>query len=573
MANIEELKKLVCDLKIQLKNKTQDNLALKERMEKAPLGERDLFSTVESKVVLRDEVDRQTSNLKVAMEQAARANQTKSEYLERVSHDLLTPMNGILGMTSLVLETELDPGQRRHLEMVNASANRLLGVINDLLDFSKIEVGKLEFDNDEFNLRESLEYEIYPQQIVAQKKHLKLIFSFEPGIPQIVHSDSSRLMQVVSNLVSNAIDFTSEGEVLLTVSANGYNDEGLFFVKISVSDTGVGIKPEMQKLIAESFNRGSVPPNCNSDKSTLGLTISGHLVRLAGGEIGVESEGEDEGTTIWFTWPLDVVSGSAEPTLNAGVVKPTSRLSSDQNILDGVKVLVAEDDPISKVLIETFLQLAGAVVTSVSNGKQALEEFLAGGYKLILMDIQMPVMDGIEATEKIRAHERLHGGHIIIVALTALAMHSDRENCLLSGMDEYLSKPIDKTQLMELINTYMSHTALVVSAHVPIELVNSLASLGWGVTVAKSGKSAVYEATLSSFNLILIDVSSDSFGYQETLRNLKRLASRTGTPPVCIGVASEEVTLIDLGLDDVLQPTSSKGSIQKVLQNYFPFDL
>ncbi len=573
MSNIEELKKLVCDLKDQIKSQTQDNLALKEHIKKATTVESDVFVTFESKVVLRDEVDRQTSNLKVAMEQAAQANQTKSEFLEQVSHDLLTPMNGILGMTSLVLETELDSGQRRHLEMVSASANKLLNVINDLLDFSKIEVGKLEFDNNEFNLRETLEYGIYPQQIIAQKKKLKLTFSFEPGTPKIVYSDASRLMQVVSNLVSNAIDFTHEGEVLLNVSSDGYNEEGLFFVKFSVSDTGVGIQPEMQRLITESFNRGSVPPNCNSDKSTLALTISGHLVRLAGGEIGVESEGKGAGTTVWFTWPVGVVKETVVTEANAVTTAPYSRLFSDQSILDGVKVLVAEDDPISKVLIETFLQLAGADVTSVSNGKQAFEEFLCGGYKLILMDVQMPVMDGLEATEKIRAHEKLHGGHIIIVALTALAMHGDRGNCIRSGMDEYLSKPFDKKRLMELLTTYMSHTALVVSTHVPMGLVNSLAGLGWGVTVAKSGKSAIYEATLASFNLILIDISSSNSGYQETLRNLKRLAGRTGTPPVCIGIGSEDVSLISLGLNDVIQSSSSKDSLQNVLQKYFPPEL
>lgn len=569
MTDIEDLKKLVCNLKSQIKNQTQDNLALKEHLKNITSAESDLFATVESKVVLRDEVVRQTSNLKVAMEQAAQANQTKSEFLEQVSHNLLTPMNGILGMTSLVLETELDSGQRRHLEMVNASANKLLGVINDLLDFSKIEVGKLQFDNEEFDLRKSLEYELYPQQIVAQKKKLKLTFSFEPRTPTTVHGDVSRLMQVVSNLVSNAVDFTCEGEILLNVSSDGYNKEGLFFVKFSVSDTGIGIKPEMQRLIAESFNRGSVPPNYNSDKSTLGLTISGHLVKLAGGEIGIESEGKDAGTTVWFTWPLGVATDSVVTESNVA----TSTPSSDQNILDGVKVLVAEDDPISKVLIETFLQLAGAEVTSVSNGKQALEEFLCGGYKLILMDVQMPVMNGLEATKKIRAHEKLNGGHVIIVALTALAMHGDRGSCLKSGMDEYLSKPVDKKRLMELLTTYMSHTALVVSAHVPMGLVNSLVGLGWGVTVAKSGKSAIYEATLASFNLVLIDVSSSNSDYQEILRNLKRLVGRTGNPPVCIGLGFEDVSPISLGLNDVMPPSSSKDSLAEVLQKYFPPEL
>lgn len=505
--------------------------------------------STDNSVLFHDEVNRRTRNIKLAMEQAARANKTKSAFLERVSYELLTPMNTILGMTNLVLETDLSEQQRRYLELVGESADNLLGVVNNILDFSKIELGKLEFQNEKFSLRERVEYELYPQTLKAHRKGIEFRCIFDPGVPELIECDENRLFQVLTNLVDNGIFFTDEGGVLLHISLRGFTADGQQLLRFSVTDTGIGIRPIKQQIILESFNQGAIPPSGNSDENLLGLAVSGHLVKLAGGDIGIQSRGEGEGALIWFTWPVSVVveSGASPSALPEDA---TTYLMPDLSIMEGT-VLVVEDDPASRVLLETFLRNTGVRVSTVNNGEEAYEYFLEHKPDLIFMDVQMPVMNGLECTQKIRKYENTHGGHVAIIALTALAMHGDRDRCLKAGMDNYIAKPVNKNQVLEMVRQYLTSTVLLLGEQSP-ELVKKFRDGGWNVIQVDLGRMAVYEAGIGLNDLVVIDLNRCVTGYAETINNIRRLTAISGTTPFFLGIGKKGNNTELNGLDGVL---------------------
>ncbi len=524
------------ELKIQIEE-------LKKEVERLRSGSTD------NSVLFHDEVHRRTRNMKLAMDQAARANKTKSAFLERVSYELLTPMNTILGMTNLVLETELSEKQRRYLELVGESADNLLGVVNNILDFSKIELGKLEFETEEFSLRERMEYELYPQTLKAQRKGIEFNCIFDPGVPDLIECDENRLIQVLTNLVDNGIFFTEEGGVLLHVSLRGFTPEGQQLLRFSVTDTGIGIRPVKQQIILESFNQGAIPPSGNSDENLLGLAVSGHLVKLVGGEIGIQSQGEGEGAQVWFTWPVSVVVDSKSSP--SAVSDNATYLMPEKSILEG-SILVVEDDPASRVLLETFLRRTGATVATAGNGEEGYRYFLDHKPDLIFMDVQMPVMNGLECTEKIRNHEKMYGGHVAIVALTALVMHGDRDRCLKAGMDNYIAKPMNKDQVIDMVRQYLTSTVLLLGEHGP-GLVEKFHNAGWNIIQVGLGRMAIYEAGLCLNDLVVVDLSRTTVGYLETVNNIRRLTAISNVVPFFLGIGeTKEDELQPDGLDGVL---------------------
>lgn len=515
--------------------------------------------SADNSVLFHDEVHRRTKNMKLAMEQASRANKTKSAFLERVSYELLTPMNTILGMTNLVLDTELSKQQRKYIELVGESADNLLSVVNHILDFSKIELGKLEFETSQFNLREQMEYQLYPQTLKAQRKGIRFQCVFDPGVPDIVECDESRLFQVITNLVDNGVFFTEEGGVLLHISLSGFTAEGQQVLRFSVTDTGIGIRPIKQQIILESFNQGAVPPSGHSDENLLGLAVSGHLVKLAGGDIGIQSQGEGEGALIWFTWPLTaVIDGSAEAV---DIIEKAKYIIPESSTLEG-RVLVVEDDPASRVLLENFLRKTGAEVVTVSNGEEGYAQFLENSFDLIFMDVQMPVLNGLECTEKIRHYEQSHGGHVVIVALTALTMHGDRDRCLKAGMDDYLAKPVHKEQVIDMVRRYLSSTVLLLGEH-SRESFEKFKDAGWNITQVELGRSAIYEAGLGINDLVVVDLSLCIGGYSETLNNIRRLTSHSGVIPFFLGLGEAGDDAVPPGLDAVLP---DKFTIDELLE-------
>jgi CheY-like chemotaxis protein/nitrogen-specific signal transduction histidine kinase len=504
------------------------------------------------------EKEQQRASLEERLATAEKDGRTKSEFLIGMGHELRTPMNGIMGMTSLVLESDLTEEQRHRLEMVNSSADQLLEVVTDILDFCRIESGALKFNNEDFTLSDSLDCDLYLMTLAARQKNINLVYQVDPAVPECLNSDPDRLVQVIINLVNNAIKFTEKGSITVSVENHGTDEKGMVILKFLVTDTGIGIPPEKQKIIVDSFNQNYTSYSRKFWGGGLGLTISGQLVRFAGGEIGLESS-PGEGATFWFTWKCGRPSddqGKAGRTKTIDVPEPVPGLR-----FEGARVLLAEDETISRVLIETLLEQAGLIVSVVENGRQAVDEALSGDYQAILMDIQMPVMDGLEATKEIRSYERQHGGHLPIIALTAHAMHGDREKCLQAGMDDYLPKPLNRDGLFEVLTRHLVNTALIADSESESQqmVLEFLIESGWQVTLAETGRLATYEASISHFDLILLDMEFDPAQGAETARIIRRLEEYSGRHALILGIGGSDISdkLIEKyresGVDDFLR--------------------
>ncbi|MEM1204552.1 MAG: ATP-binding protein [Acidobacteriota bacterium] len=395
----------------------------------------------------RDVTERKRAEaLRTAKEAAEEANRAKTEFLANMSHEIRTPMTGILGVADVLMRSPLPAESRDHVQLLRSSANSLLRLLDDILDLSKIEAGKLSIERRGFALRTVVSEVVGLVRSRADAKGLELTLELE-DLPVRVEGDAGRLRQILMNLISNALKFTAEGWVRLTVETLGDvppvgETANLRFV---VEDTGIGIPDEVRESLFAPFSQGDAAIGRAFGGTGLGLAISKQLVSAMGGEIGVEGRGA-QGARFWFTLPLEVA-----PVDPDGPLQPMETLAEEDRGADP-RVLVAEDDPINQLVVQALLERLGYDATVVSDGFQVLTYLEHGGFDAVLMDWRMPGLDGLEVTRRIRelGDER---ACIPVIALTANAMRGDREKCLAAGMNAYLSKPVRPDELAATLET------------------------------------------------------------------------------------------------------------------------
>lgn len=392
-----------------------------------------------------------TEKLEAARDQAIAGSRVKSEFVANISHEIRTPISGIIGMTELLLDGGLKGEDRSLALTVHEFAQSLLTIINDILDFSKMEAGKVDLEIMDFSTADLIEGTTELLAATARAKNLSLTVYVAPELPPVLQGDSVRLRQILMNLLSNAIKFTDKGEVAVHAESLG-EDENTVKVRFSIRDTGIGIKKNVVNALFQPFAQADGSTTRKYGGTGLGLSICKGLVELMGGQIGFESI-HGEGSTFWFTVPL---AKSKEKPQH--ISQSNQSISGQHSRLEAPHpVLLAEDNPLLQDLALRQLRKLGLHAQAVSNGRAAVEAIKTGSYSVILMDCQMPDMDGFEATSAIRKLEKDTGKHVPIIAMTASAMKQDRDNCMSSGMDDYLSKPVSLEQLRGVLAQWLGH--------------------------------------------------------------------------------------------------------------------
>jgi signal transduction histidine kinase/CheY-like chemotaxis protein len=398
------------------------------------------------------ESKREKVELEIREKAAMESLRLKSEFLANMSHEVRTPINGVMGMTNILLDSDLTSEQREYAQAIKRSGQSLLVVINDILDFSKIEANKLDFEEVEFSLNQTMIDAASSIRLLAEKRNLQFRCDIDPSIPLNLIGDPARLQQVLINLLSNAVKFTSEGGVDVRVQKISDDSESVS-LRFEVEDTGVGIPESNVKRLFQPFQQADNSTTRKYGGTGLGLSICHHLVKRMQGEIAVESH-VGQGSKFWFTASFHLPKARAETALDESSASIGDRPSSMP--VGRRHILIAEDIPVNQIVATRMIEKLGHVAHVVGNGQEVINALYQADYDLVLMDCHMPEMDGYEATASIRKSTTLPNPNVIILAMTANAMKGDKERCMEVGMNDYISKPIESRSLQRMLDKWLA---------------------------------------------------------------------------------------------------------------------
>jgi signal transduction histidine kinase/ActR/RegA family two-component response regulator len=413
------------------------------------------FNELMARLYVKDQALRQTmAELRDARDSAEAANVAKSQFLANMSHEIRTPLNGVLAMAQIMARSDLAPAQRERVEVIRQSGETLLTLLNDILDVSKIEAGKLELEVAEFDLEDAAAHAHANCRPVAEKKGLAFTLKIEDEARGVRRGDAGRLQQILNNFLSNAVKFTEAGEVSMRISGEG--EHGVNGVRIEVRDTGIGIPSDKRSLLFKKFSQVDASTTRRYGGTGLGLAICHELSELMGGRVWVESE-EGRGSVFYASLPFPRIAEAAPrpapPATDTATNAPASAEPPAKETPEGaLRVLAAEDNPTNQLVLSTIMQIFGFDLQLVGDGQEAVEAWRNGAYDLILMDIQMPRMDGVAATRAIRAAEAVEERvRTPIIALSANALTHQVQEYLAAGMDAHVPKPIELEKLQSVL--------------------------------------------------------------------------------------------------------------------------